>query len=86
LNRKIVRIGRLVGGAVLVVIGMIGGLIPVLQGWVFVLAGLTLMAPESRRARAALDWAKRKVGASGDTKETEDKENKKDEDNNDENA
>jgi hypothetical protein len=54
-------------GSILLLIGVIGGFIPVLQGWIFILAGLTLMAPESRRARRALDWAKRRVKrASGD--------------------
>lgn len=42
-------------------VGVIGGFIPVMQGWIFVIAGLTIMAPESRRARRALDWAKSKV-------------------------
>jgi hypothetical protein len=37
-----------------------GGFIPILQGWIFVLAGLSIMAPESRMARMALDWAKDK--------------------------
>lgn len=45
----------------LLLVGVIGGFIPVLQGWVFILAGLTLMAPESERARAALEWAKARV-------------------------
>lgn len=51
------------GGSVLLLVGVIGGFIPVLQGWIFVIAGLTLMAPESERARRALEWAKTKVGA-----------------------
>lgn len=52
---------RLGGGTLLLVLGVIGGFIPVLQGWLLVLAGLSLMAPESRRARRALRWAKRRV-------------------------
>ncbi len=56
------RWARLVGGGALVLFGVIGGFIPILQGWVFVLAGLALMAPESRMARRALTWAKARAG------------------------
>lgn len=51
------------GGTILLTVGVIGGFIPILQGWIFIIAGLTLMAPESDRAKAALDWAKAKVAA-----------------------
>lgn len=34
---------RVVCGVILIVIGMIGGLIPIFQGWIFVLAGLALL-------------------------------------------
>ena len=57
--RRALRIG---GGCLLLCIGVIGGFIPVLQGWMFVLAGLTLMAPESRRIRRLLEWAKLRAG------------------------
>lgn len=46
-------------------VGVIGGFIPVLQGWVFVLAGLGVMAPESALARRALEWLKHKLGSDG---------------------
>jgi uncharacterized membrane protein YbaN (DUF454 family) len=62
MNRQVLRIARLGGGSLLLAVGVIGGFIPVLQGWVFVIAGLSLMAPESERARRALEWAKQKVG------------------------
>mgnify|MGYP003929685425 CR=1 FL=1 len=57
-GRTILGWARLLAGSVLVLFGIIGGFIPILQGWVFVLAGLALMAPESQVARRALDWAK----------------------------
>lgn len=69
LRKQVVRYARLAIGLLLIVLGVIGGFIPILQGWVFVLAGLTLMAPESRCARRLLDWAKTK--AKGGTKATE---------------
>ncbi len=76
MKRQVERVARIVGGSVLLIIGVIGGFIPVLQGWIFVIAGLTLIAPESRRARRALDWAKSKVkreetAESRETEETE---------------
>lgn len=61
LKRQVERALRLSLGSVLLLVGFIGGFIPVLQGWIFILGGLTVMAPESRRARRALDWAKRRV-------------------------
>ena len=42
--------------------GIVSGFLPILQGWVFILAGLTVMAPESRRATRVLHWAREKVG------------------------
>lgn len=55
MRRQALRIARLSAGSLLLVIGVIGGFIPVLQGWVFVLAGLSVLAQESDRARALLD-------------------------------
>jgi len=48
-------------GSILLVIGFIGGFIPILQGWVFVLAGLTIMAPESEMARRFLERVKARM-------------------------
>jgi len=45
---------------VLVIIGLIGGLIPVLQGWMFGVPGLILLARHFKWARRILEWAKRK--------------------------
>jgi hypothetical protein len=51
----------LVFGSILILFGVIGGFIPILQGWIFVVAGLTLMAPESQLATRVLDRAKAKL-------------------------
>ena len=59
----IARTLRLVLGTILILFGVVGGFIPILQGWIFVVAGLTLMAPESQLARRILDWAKEKIRA-----------------------
>ena len=55
MKRQALRIARLSAGSLLILIGVIGGFIPVFQGWVFVLAGLSVLAQESDRARALLD-------------------------------
>ena len=60
MKRHAERVARLSAGGVLLVVGVIGGFVPILQGWLFILAGLSVMAPESRLARRALDWAKRR--------------------------
>jgi hypothetical protein len=43
-----------------VIIGLIGGLIPVLQGWMFGVPGLILLARHFKWARRLLDWVKSK--------------------------
>jgi uncharacterized membrane protein YbaN (DUF454 family) len=55
MRRHALRIARLSIGALLIVVGVIGGFIPVLQGWIFVLGGLSLLAQESDRARLLLE-------------------------------
>jgi hypothetical protein len=61
LKRQTIRIARLGVGSVLLLAGVVGGFIPVLQGWILVVLGLSIMAPESERARALLDWAKARL-------------------------
>ena len=55
MRRHALRIARLSVGSLLIVVGIIGGFIPVLQGWIFVLGGLSLLAQESDRARMLLE-------------------------------
>ena len=55
--RKIVEI---TAGIVLVVLGLIGGLIPVLQGWMFGIPGLILLAKHFKWAKRILAWAKKR--------------------------
>jgi len=45
-------------GFVLVIIGLIGGLIPVFQGWVFGIPGLIILADYFPPIKRILDWAK----------------------------
>jgi len=55
MRRHALRIARLSIGSLLIVLGVISGFVPVLQGWIFVLGGLSLLAQESDRARLLLE-------------------------------
>jgi uncharacterized membrane protein YbaN (DUF454 family) len=61
-KRQALRVFRLTVGSILLIVGVIGGFIPVFQGWVFVLAGLGLLSQESEHARRLLEWAKQRAG------------------------
>ena len=52
---------EITAGIILVILGLIGGLIPVIQGWVFGIPGLLLLARHFKWARRILDWAKSKI-------------------------
>ena len=58
--RKVVEITL---GVILVVLGLIGGLLPVVQGWMLGVPGLILLARHFKWARRMLDWAKGKWNA-----------------------
>lgn len=45
-------------GLTLIGVGIVGGFVPILQGWVFILAGLAVLSSHSRWARAILDRLK----------------------------
>jgi len=47
-------------GVVLVLIGIIGGLIPIFQGWVFGIPGMIILAEYFPPLRRILNWAKNK--------------------------
>jgi len=54
------RLARIIGGFGLVILGVIGLFLPVLQGIAFILLGLLLLSREFHWARRLLDWAKQK--------------------------
>lgn len=56
--KKFWRIGRIIGGFALLIVGFIGLFLPVLQGVVMIVAGLLLLSPEFSWARRLLDWLK----------------------------
>lgn len=49
-------------GVVLVIIGFLGGLVPVFQGWVFGIPGLIILADYFPPVKRLLQWAKKKAG------------------------
>ena len=51
-------------GIFLVIIGFLGGLMPIFQGWVFGIPGLMILAKYFPPANRLLNWAKKKAGIS----------------------
>ena len=60
--RKTLRLGL---GIVLVIIGFIGGFIPILQGWLFMIPGLIILADYFPPVRRLLNWAKNRARKAG---------------------
>lgn len=55
------RIASISLGVVLVLLGIVGLFLPILQGVVMILAGLAILSGHSRRAKALMVWLKRKL-------------------------
>ena len=53
---------RIALGIILVIIGLIGGLIPIFQGWLFGIPGLIILADYFPPIKRLLNWAKKKAG------------------------
>ena len=49
-------------GFILIFIGFIGGLIPIVQGWIFGIMGLIILANYFSPAKRLLNYDKKKVG------------------------
>jgi len=60
--------GRITLGIILVIIGLIGGLIPIFQGWMFGIPGLIILADYFPPIKKLLNWAKKKAGYKKDSK------------------
>ena len=52
---------RIIIGLTLLIIGLIGGLIPVFQGWVFGIPGLIILSDYFPPFKRVLIWAKKKM-------------------------
>ena len=53
---------RIALGIILVIIGLVGGLIPIFQGWLFGIPGLIILADYFPPIKRLLSWAKKKSG------------------------
>ena len=49
-------------GIILVMIGLIGGLVPIFQGWIFGIPGLIILANYFPPIKHLLNWVKNKIG------------------------
>ena len=56
------RIGKVVLGVLLLVLGVIGLLLPVIPQIPFLIGGLTLLSSENRHCAALLEYIKNRVG------------------------
>jgi uncharacterized membrane protein YbaN (DUF454 family) len=55
---------RLITGLGLVLLGIIGLILPVMPGWVFLIPGLMILAERFPAVRRLVEWAKEKAGIS----------------------
>ena len=55
---------RTVWGFVLVLVGLIGLIMPIMPGWVFLIPGLVLLSERYPRIRSVVEWAKEKARTS----------------------
>ena len=65
---KLQKILRVTLGILLVLLGIIGLILPVMPGWVFLIPGLIILGEHFDWARRLLAWAKSKVPGRGDLK------------------
>lgn len=52
---------RIIGGFALVVVGVIGIIMPVMPGWIFLIPGLVMLSDHFTWAKRTLKWAREKV-------------------------
>ena len=61
MKRIALRVGRIVAGVLFIVLGVVGLFLPVLQGILFLIAGLTILSTESTVARRCLTWLRARL-------------------------
>jgi hypothetical protein len=52
---------KILAGIFLILIGLIGLLMPIMPGWLFIIPGLVILAEYFPPIRRLVDWAKRKL-------------------------
>lgn len=55
------KIVSITGGTALILLGIVGLFLPILQGWLMILGGLALLSPHSKWAHAIMTWLKAKL-------------------------
>ena len=56
------KIASISAGSALIVLGIVGLFLPILQGWLMIFAGLAVLSPHSRAARTIMRKLKEKLG------------------------
>jgi uncharacterized membrane protein YbaN (DUF454 family) len=64
---------RFASGVALVIIGIIGLILPVMPGWVFVIPGLIILGDYIPPIKRLVDWAKSKIPESVWKRESQDR-------------
>lgn len=59
---------RITLGLTLVIVGLIGGLMPIFQGWVFGIPGLVILADYFPPLKKLVSWGKKKYKKATDEK------------------
>tara|TARA_B100000131_G_C18016553_1_gene572731 strand:+ start:554 stop:727 length:174 start_codon:yes stop_codon:yes gene_type:complete len=54
-------IAKITLGIILITIGLIGGIIPFFQGWIFGIPGLIILSKYFHPAKKILKWIKKKL-------------------------
>jgi len=69
---------RLLTGFALIIVGLLGLLLPVMPGWIFVIPGLLILADFFPPVRRLVNWAKARARAAGVSSHGGDEEKKAD--------
>ena len=65
---KIIDLFKIIIGFILILVGLVGGLIPIFQGWIFGMAGLLILSKYFKSAKVFLEWIKNKKKVTSDGK------------------
>jgi hypothetical protein len=52
---------RITGGVVLVIVGIIGLILPIMPGWIFLIPGLVMLSDYFPPIKRLVEWAKKKA-------------------------
>jgi hypothetical protein len=61
LTRHFKNVFKIVSGIVLILIGLVGLVMPIMPGWVFIIPGLVILGEYFRPIKRLLHWARTKL-------------------------